>query len=323
MKKMTKAPFVVVVVVLVGAIAFSGAQILRKQATYKRDEATFAALQQGLLQEDEQPAAKGSGHENADAMMSKEAASNVAPSISDIDKSSNADAVAVRAGGASVAVDVANTVNTVGEVNASIAPAEAYGDSLRYARYMALKQQNDDFAAWICIPNTVINYPVMHTPQQEDYYIDKDFYRAKSEYGVPFLAAVCDIYAPSTNLLVHGHHMKNKQMFGALEQYADKAFYDAHRFIEFDTLQRMGTYEIIAVFRTTLQQNHSRFYPYYEFIQAENAHDFESFVRTVQNMALYDTGVTATYGDELLTLSTCEYTMTDGRLVVVAKRVEQ
>ena len=108
-------------------------------------------------------------------------------------------------------------------------------------------------------------------------------------------------------------------MFGALEDYKSKSFYEKHKTIQFDTLTEQAEYEIIAVFKTVAYS--SQGYCYYDFVNAENEKEFDDYVGKCQELALYDTGVTAEYGDRLITLSTCEYSAQNGRLVVVAKKV--
>ena len=63
-------------------------------------------------------------------------------------------------------------------------------------------------------------------------------------------------------------------------------------------------------------------FKYYEFTDAENAAEFDAYVAKCKELSLYDTGVSAEYGDKLISLSTCEYSRNNGRLVVVAKRVD-
>ena len=107
-------------------------------------------------------------------------------------------------------------------------------------------------------------------------------------------------------------------MFGVLESYKDKSFYEEHKTIQFDTLTEQAEYEIIAVFKTVAYSSEG--YRYYDFVDAENEDEFNAYVGKCRELALYDTGVTAEYGDRLITLSTCEYSAQNGRLVVVAKK---
>ena len=108
-------------------------------------------------------------------------------------------------------------------------------------------------------------------------------------------------------------------MFGALENYKSKDFYEEHKTVCFDTLTKQGEYEIIAVFKTVAYS--SAGFRYYDFVDAEDENDFNAYIAKCKELALYDTGVTAEYGDRLITLSTCEYSAQNGRLDVVAKKV--
>ena len=120
----------------------------------------------------------------------------------------------------------------------------------------------------------------------------------------------------SNNIVIYGHHMKNGSMFADLCKYTDKEFYENHRLIKFDTLSSLGEYEVVAVFK--FDTNHEKF-KYNEYTQMDEE-QFAEFMENVHARQLYDTGVDAKYGDQLLTLSTCEYTYDNGRLAVIAKR---
>lgn len=93
--------------------------------------------------------------------------------------------------------------------------------------------------------------------------------------------------------------------------------------VSFDTLTDRQTYEVIAVFKTVVYTDSPESFKYYQFVNAETAEDFTAYVEKCKGLSLYDTGVTAEYGDKLLTLSTCEYSRTNGRLVVVAKLINE
>ena len=182
-----------------------------------------------------------------------------------------------------------------------------------------LYQQNGDLAGWIRIEDTNINYPVMHTPDNPDFYLKHGFDKEYSDYGCPYVQENCDVKLPSDNVIIYGHHIKGGRMFGVLENYKDKEFYEKHRIIQFDTLKERGEYEIVSVFKTVAYNPEG--YRYYDFVDAEHEREFAAYVEKCKEIALYDTGVTAEYGDRLITLSTCEYSAKNGRLVVVAKRI--
>ena len=186
------------------------------------------------------------------------------------------------------------------------------------AEYLELYRQNEDMVGWISIAGTTINYPVMQSGNNPNFYLKHNFEKEYSDLGTPYVQENCDI-AESDNLVIYGHHIKGGKMFGALEDYKSKSFYEEHKNIQFDTLTEQEEYEIVAVFKTVAYSSEG--FRYYDFVDAENEEDFNSYIGKCKELALYDTGVTAEYGDRLITLSTCEYSAQNGRLVVVAKKV--
>ena len=187
-----------------------------------------------------------------------------------------------------------------------------------YEKYGTLYEQNNDFVGWIQIDGTNINYPVMQTPDNPDYYLKHSFENTWSDYGVPYLDEAC-VIGRSNNLVIYGHHMSNGSMFCDLELYSDPAFCMDHPVIRFDTLSSFGEYEVIAVFRYNTNQETFR---YDREVNMDETR-FSWFMEQVHARELFSTGKDASFGDQLLTLSTCEYTYKNGRLVVVARKVVQ
>ena len=194
------------------------------------------------------------------------------------------------------------------------------GEELRILReYAPIFQKNPDLVGWIKIEGTKLNYPVMQTIDNPNYYLNRDFYGNYSNHGCIYVSEACDVGAPSDNLTIYGHKMKDNSMFAMLHDYADEDFYKKHPIITFDTLTEHHTYEILSVFTTTASVGEG--FHYHEFVNASSAAEFDVFVGRCKDLAMYDTGVDADYGDKLITLSTCEYSQVNGRLVVVAKRI--
>ena len=186
-------------------------------------------------------------------------------------------------------------------------------------RFLQLYQMNPDIVGWLQIPGTQVDYPVMQTPDDPEYYLKRNFDKKSSSRGCLFAQADGDVFAPSDNVTLYGHHMRDGSMFGSLDKFKKKAFFAEHPYIYFDTLEETHTYQILAVFKTTVSQGEG--FHYHEFVDAMDAEEFDAFVSQCKALAFYDTGVDAAYGDKLITLSTCEYSQTNGRLVVVAKQV--
>lgn len=181
--------------------------------------------------------------------------------------------------------------------------------------------ENSDMVGWIQIEGTNIDYPVMQTPSDPTYYLKHDFEKNYTDYGCPFMQADCDVQAPSDNAIIYGHNMKDGSMFADLAKYRSKDFWQAHKTVWFDTVLGSCAYEIFAVIHTTVQADDADAFPFYWFVDAAAPEDFADYVSACKARALYDTGISAKYGDKLLTLSTCDNIADDGRLLVIAKRI--
>lgn len=193
---------------------------------------------------------------------------------------------------------------------------------------------NEDSAGWIKIDGTVIDYPVMQTPEDEEYYLYRDFNGRYSAYGciladtdsVIGTGTAANDYTdgtrPSTNIILHGHNMKNGTMFGNLDKYRDQSYEKSHPIIKFSSLYEDREYEICAVFLSQIyRKSQTDVFKYYKFFNAQTEDEFNDFYDNIKKLAMYDTGVTASYGDEFITLSVCAYHVDNGRLVVVGKRI--
>lgn len=189
-----------------------------------------------------------------------------------------------------------------------------------FEKYAEVSAKNSDFIGWISIDGTRIDYPVMQTKDNPDYYLKRNFEKRYSDYGVPYIAESCDVDI-SDNTVIYGHHMNNGTMFSDLCKYESKSFYEQHKTIRFDTLGGYGEYEVLAVFKTVAYSESG--FKYYRFNTAAGKEQFDEYVSKCKELSFFDTGVHAKYGDKLVTLSTCEYSQTNGRLVVVARKIAE
>ena len=192
------------------------------------------------------------------------------------------------------------------------------------AKYTALYEQNHDLIGWLTIDSTKIDYPVMYTPSDEEYYINRDFGGKSSSSGTLFANSE-NTFEPdgimSDNVIIYGHNMKNGTMFGALMDYKDESFYKEHTVIRFDTIYEQAEYEIIAVFFSQVYNKNDDVFKFYNFINAEDESDFNTYVDNIRHLSIYNCAAAAVYGDELITLVTCAYHVENGRFVVVAKKI--
>ncbi len=188
-------------------------------------------------------------------------------------------------------------------------------------QYQELYAQNPDLVGWLRLEGTDIDYPVVQVPEDNSYYLRRGFDRLYASGGTLFLDGRCRIGQDATaNWLIYGHNMEDGSMFGTLTRYADEEFYRAHPTFTFDTLTRVGTWQVVAVVETTLGADEL---PYYSFFDAGSRGEWQRRVDAILDLALYDTGVVPKYGDQLLTLSTCGSPRADTpeRFAVLAVRI--
>lgn len=189
--------------------------------------------------------------------------------------------------------------------------------------YQPLVQENNHLAAWLMIENTEVNYPVMYTPDAPEYYLRKAFDGSYALSGSLFIGADC--IPDGSNIIIYGHNMKDNSMFGSLDSYADEEYAREHSEIIYDLIQPDGSYErltfeVMAAFYSRIYSvDEENVFRYYYSTDLSNPDAFQYYIEEVMSASLYDLGVTAEYGDRLLTLSTCSYHTEDGRFVVVAR----
>ena len=186
--------------------------------------------------------------------------------------------------------------------------------------YAEVYSRNSDLVGWLRIDGTPINYPVMQTPDSPDYYLKRDFYGNYSSHGCLYAQENCDVFAPSDNITIYGHNMRDGSMLAGIFSYVSPDFWQEHRYITFDTIYEHRTYEVFAIFGTTASEGQG--FAYHTFVDASGEGEFDWFVNNCGILRYYDTGVSVEYGDSFITLSTCEYSQTNGRLVLVAKLVD-
>ena len=133
----------------------------------------------------------------------------------------------------------------------------------------------------------------------------------------------CSIEKPTANFLIYGHRSEGEQMFETLTKYQQESFYKEHKTFEFSTLNEVSTYQIIAVFQSQVYYKDQDVFKYYFFKDAKNKTEFDNYIKNIKKLSMYNIEDTATYGDQLITLSTCDYHVEDGRFAVVAKRIDK
>lgn len=185
--------------------------------------------------------------------------------------------------------------------------------------YKELWEQNQDMAGWLRIEDLGIDYAVMYTPEEPEYYLHRGFDKEEAVSGSLFIGEGWN--PEGGNTIIYGHHMRDGTMFGKLDEYSFSDYANEHPAIRFDTLVEKGEYQVIAAFYSQIYSLEEKdVFRYYWYADLSDKKRFEEYMTKVKAVSLYDTGVEAVYGDKLLTLSTCSYHTEDGRFVVVAKK---
>lgn len=217
------------------------------------------------------------------------------------------------------------TEETMDEAEASNFEEEA-GKVEILPEYKKLFEENNDLYGWIKISGTEIDYPVLYTPEDPNFYINKNWKKEvcfKNIGNSIFIAG--QTTENSNNIIVYGHNMNDGSMFGSLKKYRDEAYYEDHKYIEFDTLYEKQIFEVICVSKSVVYYDDIKpkdAYLFYEHTELNSKEEFDEYIENVRENVYYNITTETEYGDELITLCTCNNWRKNGRLLVVAKKIE-
>ena len=187
--------------------------------------------------------------------------------------------------------------------------------------------KNSDLIGWVRVDGTRIDYPVMQTPDEPEYYLHRDFNKEYSESGTPFMDADSAI-GVTWNRIIYGHNMKFGTMFHDLQKYDSKGFWENHKTFSFEVYEPKNRntnhelYEIFAVCRSKIRTEDSDAFKYYQYADCEDQGTFSEYVAGVRKESVYETDIIPQYGEQLVTLSTCAYHASEGRFYVVGRQIE-
>ena len=186
--------------------------------------------------------------------------------------------------------------------------------------FYELQRENPDIIGWLKIDGVLEEAVVQ---RDNEYYLTHNALKQRSVTGALFLDESCDLKKVPTQMLIHGHNMKEGAMFGSLKKYKvkDASFYRQHPFIEFNTMYENGKYVIFAVAEVDLRWNKGDYLPFWQDVRFSSADAFMSYVQKARNLSHYRCNVDVEPGDRLLTLSTCTGTDDNKRLIVMARKL--
>ena len=198
-------------------------------------------------------------------------------------------------------------------------PTEPTEPEILY-EYRVIHEINPDVIGWMTIPGTVIDYPVVQSVYERNFYLRRNYLKQNATCGTLYARERCDVFLPADNITIYGHKMSNGTMFADLHNYKQKSFWEENRYIHFDTIYERHTYEIFACFRSTADLSVG--FAYHIFDEAADQAEYDNFVATCRSLCDYDTGIIPQLGEKLITLSTCDKSIDQGRYVVVARMIE-
>ena len=197
-------------------------------------------------------------------------------------------------------------------------------------------EKNPDTAGWIKIGGTYIDNVVVQT-DNNDYYLDRDFYGQKAQPGTVFADYRCVVNdyndKQTPNIILYGHNQRDGTMFGTLNYYKVKPssgsvkgfdFYVNHPTFEFSNLYEEYTYKIIAAFVIEVEPKHTRdgiIFDYHNYIKFGKTRTFDMFKENILERTTINTGVDFDKNDKYVTLSTCSNEFEPSRFVVIGRRV--
>lgn len=185
------------------------------------------------------------------------------------------------------------------------------------------KKQAKEVAAWITINGTRINYPVMYTGiKNNTKYLHKNIDGKEDSHGMLFASYITPKRRISYNNIIYGHNMKDGSMFAGLNGYASKSFFKKHKYVKLDTAGYNYVYEVVDIFRISCAKGSKDRMIYEKFAQLDNKKVYKKWKKQVAKNREYNCGGKYNSSDELLILSTCEYSKENGRLAILCKQVK-
>ena len=259
----------------------------------------------GIASNTPTPAGPGAGMSMAeDAPISAEAAEETASTRSPVNPPDS-----------DMPVPVDEPIPTPDSDTLVIALPTAPPIQLSFSRLLA---ENPDTVGFLEI-GEMLSLPVVQRPNDNEYYLDHSFEGAKALEGTLFLDGMNRLAPEDDCLIVYGHNMKNRTMFGRLSAYGDISHLHQHPVVHFDTIYENRSYVAFAAFSASMVQGDSRYFDVRNFIFDEDG--FDKFVLKLQSRSVFKTPVDVRYGDRLLLLVTCDYSNREGRFILALRQL--
>ena len=168
--------------------------------------------------------------------------------------------------------------------------------------FESLQKKNADIYAWIRVPGTVIDYPIVQHAEDDSYYLNRTVEGKQGLPGSIYTESLNKTDFSDRNTLIYGHNMKNGTMFGDLSLYRDRTYMKEHGQIIIYTPEHIYTYQVFAA--VTYDNRHIMYA--FDFSTETGLQGYLDSIAAVRNMSSYiDDSVEVSASDQIITLSTC------------------
>lgn len=185
-----------------------------------------------------------------------------------------------------------------------------------HKNFSELKVNNNDLVAWLCVEKSDVALAVMQTKFDEEYYLRRNFHGDYDYFGTLFMSEGSRADLTSENTVIYGHNVESGEMFGFLEDYRKAEYLEENPYIQLLNENEYKTYKIFAVYE--IQVNEDQEFHYDKINDFNTNEDYDEYLNQLVQRSLYDQSDFPKNRENLLTLSTCDYSKHNNRLVVVA-----
>lgn len=209
-------------------------------------------------------------------------------------------------------------VQSVADVQVTSEPEPVLQD-----QFAELYEANDDLIGWIHV-NDTIDYPLVWLDDDNDYYMNHDFYGNVNNSGWIFLDKRNESNMRDDHLLIYGHNMRLGDMFGDLDLYRDLKYVQEHPIIEIQSAWEAEPrkYVLVSLFDASMNESHSTYVKITNF-NFETPEDKTAYIAEMDRRSIFDLPCETTADDQLITLVTCSYSHPNGRFLVVARELRE
>lgn len=198
---------------------------------------------------------------------------------------------------------------------------DAPSEPVLQPQFTDLYQENNDLVGWLHVSDD-IDYPLVWREGDNDFYMSHDFNGKSSNAGWIFLDKRNSKFMDDDNLLIYGHNMRFGDMFGKLNLYRELDYVKENPIIEIQSAweAKPRKYVIVSLFDASMDKDHDSYVKITNF-NFETPEDKQSYIDELYRRSLFELPCETNADDQLVTLVTCSYSQTDGRLLVFAREL--